>query len=117
MCTIDIGDDCATVFRDQIRRARKEHTCDSCQCTIAPGDKYLSHASLHDGHWSSSKICKDCDEIRDAFARAHDYFPFPSTLEETLEECIAEGDEESDTVWGPMLARIQARREAVAMFR
>jgi hypothetical protein len=98
------------VWDETKRRARKAHRCSCCKGPIAPGEIYLVHFSVMDGEVTSEKCCARCEEARGEFRDAHEsmtptpgYFPF------LLADCIAEGDEESETKWRPMLVAILAR--------
>lgn len=110
MCDIDDGDR-ASVWCETWRKARKQHRCDGCGAAILPGERYIVHFSKYEGEVSSAKLCAACDLIRTQFAEAHGHVtPFPGTLRETLDNCIDDGDEESEQKWKPMLAEMDARR-------
>ncbi len=47
MCSIDL--DPCEVWREEERKARKEHRCACCNRVIKPGTKYLSHFSVFEG--------------------------------------------------------------------
>lgn len=112
MCEIDAGDS-YEVWSETKRRARKEHKCDGCHGRIAPGEAYVVHFSVFEGDPSSAKMCEPCDVTRMAFAEAHQgRIPHPDSLWDTLQECIFEGDDESETRWQPMLDQMMARRTA-----
>jgi hypothetical protein len=108
MCDIDF--DPCDVWRETRRKARKQHTCDCCGGTILPGTHYVSHFSLFEGDTTSEKICAACDADRDVFGKEHGTYPCPSYFPEVLTECIADGDEESEKVWKPMLAALRLRK-------
>lgn len=96
------------------RQARKAHACFCCSKTIAIGDRYRYESWVSDGNPGSQKTCESCHYDINAFGEAHNYWPVSEDFIGRLEDCIADGDEESETKWKPMLARIQARRSAVA---
>lgn len=56
------GDYCPVHDR-RWRKARKEHTCDACHETIAPGQRYHRTALLYDGSWSTTNRCERCQAI------------------------------------------------------
>lgn len=108
MC--DISLEPATAWSETDRTARKALKCSSCGGTIAPGAVYTRHFSVCDGSLSNQKICGPCKEARADFADAHDgMLPLPDYFPELLNECIADGDEESEKMWKPMLAALQQR--------
>jgi hypothetical protein len=113
MCAIDLEP--CEVWREEERKARKAHRCDSCGGQIAPGSRYLSHFSVFEGEPTTRAMCLPCLADRKEFGDAHGTLPIPSFFPQMLSDCIAEGDEESETKWQPMLERVQARgREAMA---
>lgn len=109
MCQIEDGDR-FDVFTETLRKARKTHKCDCCKGNIAIGARYLVHFSVYEGEPSSQKMCAPCNSDRHKFADAHGgslaqplYFP------EMLDECILDGDKESEQMWKPMLEAIAGR--------
>jgi len=112
MCDIDDDDgEHSSVWCETPRKARKSHTCDCCGGFVSPGEKYLVHFSVYDGSPTSEKICGLCDAARDAFAKLHGGMSgSPGYFTEMLHDCIAEGDEESEKLWKPMLEEINGRR-------
>jgi hypothetical protein len=72
-CTCDYGE-AATIWREEERRARREHRCSDCGGMIRRGEHYRSLACLFDGEWSCSKRCADCQflihEVERAFMGA-----------------------------------------------
>lgn len=92
------------------RRARKAHRCTSCMGAIQPGTRYTVHFSKYDGETTSEKLCAQCRDSRQDFADAHGgMLPLPSYFPTLLRECIAEGDEESERRWKPMLEALTLR--------
>ncbi len=63
--------DASDVWRQDWRKARIEHVCTGCHETISPGHHYQSTASLFDGHWTTWKHCRRCDDLFTAIADAH----------------------------------------------
>jgi hypothetical protein len=111
MCMIDLEP--CVVWRETKRRARKRHKCGGCGGLITAGEQYLVHFSVFEGNTSTSKLCLPCDQSRREFADHHDAgLCQPDYFYELLQGCIAEGDDESDVVWAPMLAAMDARRAA-----
>jgi hypothetical protein len=108
VCYIEL--ESCEVWDETKRRARKAHRCSCCKGPIAPGDTYLVHFSVYDGAITSDKCCGRCEEARGEFGDAHEsMIPTPSYFPYLLADCIAEGDEESETKWRPMLEAILAR--------
>lgn len=108
MCVIDLEP--SDVWRETTRKARKEHVCSSCRGVILQNDVYLEHFSLFEGYPTRAKMCSLCHRDRAVFSAAHSqmlctpiYFP------DALEECIHDGDEESDLRWRPMLEAMRGR--------
>jgi hypothetical protein len=113
MCSIDL--DPCSVARETGRRARKEHSCDTCGARILPGTTYRYFSWVFEGRAGSGKQCTACREDMSNFAEAHDTYPAdPGGFVELLSQCIDSRDEESERVWRPMLERIEARRKAAA---
>lgn len=107
MCLIDLEP--CSVWREEPRKARKDHKCDGCWAVIAVGQKYLSHFSVLDGDATSEAMCSACEAARKEFADVHGTSPTPGFMVELLRECIGERDDKADR-WRPMLASILARR-------
>ncbi len=57
-CTCDMEP--ATVWREQERKAIREHRCSDCGGIIRKGERYHSMANLFDGEWTTAKQCADC---------------------------------------------------------
>ena len=113
MCQIDLYDDAvAEVWSETVVTARKPHRCDCCLSDILPREKYLKHWSLFDGEQTHGKLCRLCERDRLAFSQAHHgILSAPQGFQEMLEECITEGDEESEKNWSPMLQRIKKSKQ------
>jgi len=95
MCTVEYDNYCS-VWREEFRKARKEHYCDTCGATIHPGDRYLSLFAISDGERCVEKQCEACQVIAERFAREHNVeAPFPSSLLPFLDNCVDHGDEDS----------------------
>jgi hypothetical protein len=110
MCFIDLEP--CDVWRETRRRAVKEHLCSCCRRAIPPGEDYLVHFSLFDGDTHSAKCCAECERDRQEFARAHQgTLCAPDYLPDLIAECISE-EPETEAMWRPMLARIEASRKA-----
>lgn len=115
MCETGFDGEICQVWVEKTQRARKVYRCDGCDGRIAVGDLYLNHRSLFDGYWSAERMCAACVESRSDFKKAHpeDLIPVPSGLRDRLQDCIDEGDEESEAKWGPLLSAMD-HRKAVA---
>ena len=95
------------------RTARKAHQCSACGGSILPRERYLHHFSKQyvDDPVEAGKVCSVCWADRAEFGEAHGgSIPNPAGFERVLKDCIAEGDEESETRWKPMLQALRARR-------
>lgn len=103
MCYLDL--DCAKVWHEAPRIARKEHACDACCATIPKGAAYLHHSSLYDGHWTTEAMCFTCWWVRAVFAEAHGQACTPGMLMATLREC---GSDDGDG-WRFELASVLCR--------
>ncbi len=111
MCYID-AEPCE-LWNETKVKARKRHRCSVCQSDINAGVVYLKHFSKFEGEISHGKICPACEADRAMFAAAHDgVSTSPEGFAWLLSDCIADGDEESETKWKPMLARIRARHQS-----
>jgi hypothetical protein len=109
MCYIDLEP--CDVWEVTTRKARKPHRCASCSTAIQPGTVYTSIFSMVEGDASREACCPLCDEAAREFSEAHEGMRSnPSYLPTMLEDCIDEGDEESETRWAPMLAAIRHRQ-------
>lgn len=109
MCVIEF-DPCA-VWEETQHRARKEYRCHCCRSRIEPGNLYRTIFAVdEDRGVIYEKSCAACGRDRDQFADEHDgQIPNPSSFQSVLNDCIQEGDRESETRWRPMLTAIQAR--------
>lgn len=108
MCAIDLEP--SEVWQQTwIKRARKDHSCDSCGRTIRAGEPYERHFSVYEGTPHAEKVCAECYADREEFFRAHDTVGIPSQFADLLNDCIADGDEESDQRWRPMLDALKQR--------
>lgn len=114
MCVIDDDGDRCELWSEFHRTARKQHKCDACRGVIAAGERYLVHYSRYDGEENDrAKMCGACEVVRDKFKDSPGHLiPAPSFLREILEECIADGDEESEAMWKPAIAEMEQRRAA-----
>lgn len=56
-------DDCgyADVYKDTVRKARKQHKCTACSKPILPGHYYVSHFSVNEGQADTIKRCGACE--------------------------------------------------------
>jgi hypothetical protein len=113
MCVIEF--DPVEVWEEHRRKARKHHRCACCGAPVRPGDYYRTIFAVGEDGMLFEKSCEACGAARDAFAEAHDgSSPNPTSFIQVLNECIAEGDRESEAQWQPMLQGIAARRKAMA---
>lgn len=59
----EYGDECATVARESLRKARKEHKCDACGETITPGRTYHYTFIVFDGEPQTNVRCERCQAM------------------------------------------------------
>jgi hypothetical protein len=102
------NDDVHSVWREKTVAARKPYRCNCCGATIQPGEKCVYHFSVYDHQPTSERCCLACDAVREAFDRDHGANPLPSYTQEALQNCIADGDEDSQR-WQVLLDEIRAR--------
>lgn len=62
-CSVEC-DETSEHDHDDMRKARKQHTCVECKRTIEPGETYEVSTILRDGSWFSFKTCRGCVLIR-----------------------------------------------------
>lgn len=104
MCTIDLEP--CSVWREVVRKARKEHTCDGCGHVVPAGEQYTAHAHIFDGNASSETMCAVCWVVRESFSEAHGLRCQPSDIRNMLAECI-QGERSSP--WRLHLAILKRR--------
>lgn len=96
MCEISFDDgdyETFSVWEDRyVKRARKQHACETCDSTIEIGSPYLRHFSVTGGNPSSEAQCLPCRAIAKAFGDAHNFRASPSYFFTVLSNCIDEGD-------------------------
>lgn len=61
MC--DISDGTCPVWRNEKRKARKDHTCVACGEVIRRGDTYEKHVNIFDGCVTDINRCLRCAEM------------------------------------------------------
>ena len=111
MCVIEFDDYCE-VWENAIRTAREQHQCDSCFRPIRRGEQYRDHFSVFQGDATDEKQCSDCMVDAETFDNAHKCGLIPGDFHHYLVKCIADGDDESEKLWKPMLKRLEARTMA-----
>ena len=113
MCELNFDETC-DAWSEVERKARKEHRCSCCRGLIAVGDKYIAHWSVYEHETYTGKLCQTCRSDRQAFADAHEgTLVGPADFWVTLDQCITDGDPDSERQWRPMLDRIIAARKSV----
>ena len=111
MCMMDL--DYCEVWDERPVVARKPHYCDGCGGLIAAKAEYVRHFSKFEGSITTGKLCAECKADRQKFADAHEgMLCAPPAFRSMLNDCIAEGDQESEEMWKPMLAAMDARNDA-----
>lgn len=103
MCSIDYEP--CQAWSETPRTARKAHRCSSCCQTIAAGEAYLNLGYVFDGSGGTEKVCFPCWWVWEIFGSAHGQKPMPSNLDEAIQECIGDGDDD----WRGELAFLKRR--------
>lgn len=79
-CIIVDGWDGPDVFREEVRRARKEYKCCECGEKILPGDVHGYATGCWEGDWLTYRTCARCQLVADdyfdgrAFGAMVEYF-------------------------------------------
>ena len=69
------------MIRTTPRLARSDRRCDSCECRVSSGERYLEHVaspdhdSVSNGRWNRMAECASCAT---RYGRAHLLTPAPS---------------------------------------
>jgi ssDNA-binding Zn-finger/Zn-ribbon topoisomerase 1 len=119
MMSCDCDFEPSTVWRDERRKAAKDHVCNDCGGKIVKGEHYQNLASLYDGHWSMSKRCPDCQflihEVERTFLEkcGGSWCVYAGDLPESWSE-LCDGAECADV---PKLVRIVGMQRAVCKER
>ena len=82
----DCDCDQPAVYRSNIQRARKAHTCYECSGPIAPGDSHEYVFGVWNGDSGSFRTCSHCLELRAWVTEAADCRPCHSELVESVSE-------------------------------
>lgn len=109
MCAIDL--DPCEVWRPEERKARKAHVCGCCGGLIRVGERYVSLFTVFDGEASNEASCLACWADNKEFGKTHSMCS-PSYLREMVDECVGDYRDRSQSEWAPLLARLDARRDA-----
>lgn len=114
MCDVDFDyEPAGFVSTTRIKKARKDHLCNSCKNTIPTGASYLRVASAYDGRAFTEKMCEQCSEISDDFDSKHNFKAFPSALVDTLQHCVEQeewdGHKETAEYWQSKIEEIHLR--------
>lgn len=64
---VDALDCQPTVYRQELRRARKKYECGECGDEILPGYLYEFFTGLYEGFWSTYRTCARCVNVRDDY--------------------------------------------------
>ena len=82
----DCDCDQPAVYRPNIQRARKAHTCYECCGPIAPGDSHEYVFGVWDGEPGSFRTCRHCLELRAWVTEVADCKPCHGELVESATE-------------------------------
>lgn len=116
MCDISYDGDRASAWSERrIKRARKDHQCQSCCATIRAGRAYWRRSWVSDGTADDEACCDACWKIAEAFGEEHRFTPCPSNLLEYVAECAGDRDvgHPVDPRWARAAGQIRARRTRV----
>jgi hypothetical protein len=102
MCRSENADP-ATLCREVIRLAVKDHRCDECGRTISAGERYEFVHGLYDGHWDTYHTCQHCQAARAWLERECGGWVYTEVRDELIEHW--EEDWIYRTIW---LARVIA---------
>ena len=115
----DCDCDQPAVYRPNIQRARKPHTCYECSGLIAPGDSYEYVFGVWGGNPGSFRTCSHCLELRAWVTEAADCRPCHGELVENaieeLRNMTGLGAAEVRQQWwrgGQLCIRAQRRQKA-----
>lgn len=104
------------VYRDEIRKANKNHICYECCCIITKGEKYHVFTGLWDD-WSTYKSCNSCNDLREEldenrdtrddlvnFGDLHDHIfhcsqPNPIWMKRYIDNMVYRGKNVPDWMW------------------
>ena len=53
-----------SVYRDEMRKAKKAYKCCDCYTPINPGEQYKYIFGVWDGHASTHRMCVLCEDVR-----------------------------------------------------
>lgn len=77
----------AECYRGEVRKARKEHRCCSCDGMIHPGEAYHHHFGIWSDGPESFNVCQDCEDLRvEVDAEVKD--PYEKTAVTELQESV-----------------------------
>lgn len=113
MC--DFDGDFATIWRNEVRRAKKDYVCCSCDLPIPAGSLYEYHFDLHEGEVTTERGCLECAAANRIFSEAHGGGPSVWHLISSLNDCIdGTGKEERKLgnvqLWRDLLSGLRMRR-------
>ena len=91
-------------------KARKEHSCDYCQRTIAKGEKYEYANWADEGYVWAWKTCRDCLEVIDLYNITNDgdpmsYEDFVDIIVDLCKEHGIPTDDDTSVMVKALLAR------------
>lgn len=87
-------DESYDVYREEVRKAIKEHICDACQRTISKGHTYCSVYIVFDGEAKTVKRCGSCQTMHEHLRKIAE--PVGMWPNEKL-NCGSDYEEEWDT--------------------
>ena len=113
MC--DFDGDLATVWRNEIRKAKKDYACCGCGLPILAGSLYQYHFDLFEGEVNTERGCLECAAANKIFSDAHAGGPSVWHLLDSLNDCIdGTGKEERKLgniqLWRDLIAGLKMRR-------
>lgn len=114
-CYCDTGDIPALYVKTTVR-ARKAHHCAECGNRMQVGEAHEAVRSLHDGHFSTTRTCPRCLEVR-AYVTAHApcFCWMHHTMLDDARDTLREYGSESAGFWiGGMKRVLRAERGVAA---
>ena len=108
MCVIELEP--CEVWEVRSHRARKAHCCQCCERTIQAGETYTATFSIFEGEVSYERGCSQCSAAQAVFAEAHEgTISNPSYFPTLLDDCMMDGDTETEARWRPMREAITGK--------
>jgi hypothetical protein len=76
-----------SAYKENIRKARKQHKCCECANNILKGDNYQYASGVWDGYPGDYKTCLSCVSVRREFEQEYDCCIAFGELKEVISDC------------------------------